>query len=67
MGKIIATWHVTLTQREPDGIEVKDGESATITEPIEAPTIDALTEQLGEALVEEFGGDWNASAERTDR
>lgn len=66
MGKIIATWSVKVTLREPDGATFEAGEEAPDPVEVDAPTIDVLTEKLAAAAVDEFGGEWHVTAERTD-
>ncbi|MCI0582327.1 MAG: hypothetical protein L0227_05420 [Chloroflexi bacterium] len=59
--KIIRTWAVKLIEREPETAEGADPVE------LEPPTIDALTERLTSAAADEFGGEWSASAEPTDK
>jgi hypothetical protein len=59
-GKIVATWLVKVTQRLPVVTDTADPVD------ISTPTIDELTESVAAAAEADFGGDFNATAERTD-
>lgn len=61
MGKIVATYHVKVTLREPDGLpdEGSEVEAPPTVAEIEGRVMAGIAEKLGELTV-------NATAERTD-
>lgn len=65
MGKIVATYHVKVTLREPDASADQPADAA-LEAPAEPPTIATVEEGVG-ALFSIGGLVANATAERTDK
>lgn len=61
MAKIVATYLVKVTLREPEG-----GEAVEEPDPRDVPTNDALVSRVESSLVD-LPFDVNATSERTDR
>lgn len=67
MGKVVATYLVRVTLREPDGLEEQLGPPPTVTQ-LEQGILELLDERRVWDLAPQLGSQWDVhvTAERTD-